>query len=154
MKVFACLEIDEALAHAAAGGQSLHLHRVIPDRAKAPRCFVQAVDRGEDIAHLFDLDRARLVRTARELGVKVVYVDRDGTDRQHVDLVGKPLRKAKALAESGDHPAEPCQGCGQPATTHYPPDVRPDEATPSCGRPACELRMQAVLDYHEEAGDR
>jgi hypothetical protein len=100
VKVFTCLEIDEALAHAAGGGQALHLHRIIPDRKAASRCFVAAVDRGEDIAHLFDLDRGRLVATAKRLGVKVVYVDRDGTDRQHIDLCGGPLRKAKALATS------------------------------------------------------
>lgn len=100
MKVFNCLKIDEALAHAAAGGQALHLHRIIPDRQRAPRCFVQAVDRGEDIAHLFDLDRDRLVATARRLGVRVVHIDRDGTDRQHIDLCGGPLKKAVALAEA------------------------------------------------------
>ena len=101
LKVFRAIEIDEALAHAKAGGQALHLHRIIPDRDKAPRCFVQAVDRGEDIAHLFDLDRVRLVKTAKRLGVKVIHVDRDGTDRQHIDLCGGPLRKAKALATGG-----------------------------------------------------
>lgn len=99
MRKFACLEIDEVLAHAAAGGQALHLHRIIVNRSKAPRCFVAAVDRGEDIAHLFDLDRDRLVETARRLGVRVVYVDRDGTARQHVDLCGAPLRKALAMCE-------------------------------------------------------
>lgn len=98
MKSFPTFELDEALAYARAGGQALHLHQIIPDRRRAPRCFVAAVDRGEDIAHLFDLDRARLVATAKRLGVKVVVVDRDGTDRQHVDLCGAPLRKAVALA--------------------------------------------------------
>lgn len=97
MKAFACLEIDEALAFAAAGGQALHLHRIIPDRRRAPRCFVAAVDRGEDIAHLFDLDRDRLVATARRLGVRVLVIDREGTDRQHIDLCGGPLRKAMAM---------------------------------------------------------
>jgi hypothetical protein len=47
MRTFQALEVDEALAHAKAGGQSLHLHRIIVDRRKAPRCFVAAVDRGE-----------------------------------------------------------------------------------------------------------
>lgn len=99
MKSFRCLEIDEALAHAAAGGQALHLHRIIPDPDTAPRCFVSAVDRGEDIAHLFDLDEVRLIATAKRLGVRVVYVDRAGTPRQHIDLCGTPLRKAKAMCE-------------------------------------------------------
>lgn len=94
------MEIDEALTHAAAGGQSLHLHRIIVDRNRAPRCFVAAVDRGEDIAHLFDLDEVRLVATAKRLGVRVVYIDRAGTARQHIDLCGAPLRKAVAMCEA------------------------------------------------------
>lgn len=99
MKIFKTMEIDEALAHAAEGGQALHLHRIIVDRDAAPICFVRAVDRGEDIAHLFDLDEKRLKQTARELGVKVVVIDRPGTDRQHVDLCGRPLANAKKLAK-------------------------------------------------------
>lgn len=103
MRVFAERDVEEAIAHAAAGGQALHLHAIIPDRRRAPRCFVAAVDRGEPIAHLFDRDRERLTRTAGRLGVKVVYVDRDGTDGQHIDLCAGPLRKALALVEN---PAE------------------------------------------------
>lgn len=103
MKRFACLEIDEALAHAAVGGQALHIHRIIVDRKKAPRCFVASVDRGEDIAHLFDLDEMRLCATARKLGVRVVYVDRAGTPRQHIDLCGAPLRRALALCDEDAH---------------------------------------------------
>lgn len=102
MKTFQALEIAEALAHAQAGGQALHLHRIIVDRRKAPRCFVAAVDRGEHIAHLFDLDTDRLKATARRLGVRVVYIDRAGTDRQHLDLCGAPLRKAVAMAAQGE----------------------------------------------------
>jgi hypothetical protein len=97
VKKFLAMQIGEALAHAAAGGQALHLHRIIVDEKKAPRCFVNAVRRGEDIAHLFDRDRLRLVATAASLGVKVIFVERPGTDRQHVDLCGAPLRKAIAL---------------------------------------------------------
>ena len=100
MKAFREREVEKAVAYAKAGGQALHLHRIIPDRRTAPRCFVAAVDRGESIAHMFDLNRERLVETARALGVKVVYVDRDGTDRQHVDLCGAPLRKAVARCEN------------------------------------------------------
>lgn len=78
----------------------MHIHRFIVDRQKAPRCFVAAVDRGEDIAHLFDLDKLRLKATARRLGVRVVMIDREDTLRQHVDLVGQPLRRALALCEN------------------------------------------------------
>lgn len=92
MKIFQCLELGEALEHARQGGQALHLHRIVFPHS--PRCFRAAVERGEEIAHLFDLDRERLIRTARRLGVRVVFVDRDGTDRQHIDLCGAPLKKA------------------------------------------------------------
>ena len=92
-------EVDEAVAYAAAGGQALHVHNIIVDKTLAPRCFVAAVERGEDITHLFDQDRARLERTVRHLGVRVVVVERAGTPDQHVDLCGVPLRKAKGMCE-------------------------------------------------------
>ena len=97
-RIFAAAEVGEAVAFAADGGQALHLHSIIPDRGRAPACFVREVDRGGQIAHLFDRDRSRLVRTVRALGVRVVVVvEREGTARQHVDLCGGPLRKARAL---------------------------------------------------------
>jgi hypothetical protein len=99
MKAFQSRELPEAEAHAANGGQALHLHQIIVDRRKAPRCFVAAVERGEDIAHLFDQDEARLRATVRRLGVKVVVVERRGQPGQHVDLCGGPLRKALAERE-------------------------------------------------------
>lgn len=100
MRVFRDWEIDEAIAYAAQGGQALHLHRVIVDESRAPRCFVQAVRRGEDIAHLFDQDAGRLARTARRLGVRVIKIERTGTARQHLDLCGKPLQRA--IGQCGD----------------------------------------------------
>ena len=60
--------------------------------------FVAAVDRGEDIVHLFDLDEARLVATARNLGVRVIVVERPASPRQHIDLCGAALRRAVDLA--------------------------------------------------------
>jgi hypothetical protein len=101
MKHFTDRQVEEAWAHAEAGGQALHTHAIICDRAKAPRCFVRAVDRGEKIAHLFDMDEARLVATARRLGVNVVVVERPGRKGMHVDLCGAPLRKALAECEQG-----------------------------------------------------
>lgn len=106
MKAFGTMDLFEAEEHAAAGGQALHLHRIIVDRRKAPRCFVAAVDRGEPIAHLFDRDELRLIATVKKLGVKVVKVERAGTPRQHVDLCGGPLRKAIALVENPAEAAE------------------------------------------------
>lgn len=99
MRHFSDLEIAEAVAHADGGGQALHVHSIIVDRSRAPRCFLRAVDRGEKIAHLIDQDEARLVATARRLGVRVIVVERRGTARQHIDLCGAPLRKALAMCE-------------------------------------------------------
>lgn len=95
MKVFKTRELKEAIQHAMEGGQALHLHRIVFE--DSPSCFRSAVANGEDIAHLFDQDVERLIRTARSLGVRVIYVD--GKDeRQHIDLCGGPLRKALAIS--------------------------------------------------------
>lgn len=99
MKRFKTMEVEEAVAYAASGGQALHCHRIIPDRNKAPQCFVRAVDRGEEIAHLFDLDTQRLKETAKRLGVRVVFIDKAGTPGQHLDLCGAPLKKAMAMCQ-------------------------------------------------------
>ncbi len=69
------------------------------DRSRAPRCFVREVDAGRDICHLLDHDLERLRKTARRLGVRVVLVERGGTDTQHIDICAGPLRKAIAEAE-------------------------------------------------------
>lgn len=99
MRIYKQNEVEEAKAHALAGGQALHLHRIIGDRSKAPTCFTHAVERGEQIAHLFDQDEERLRRTVKRLGVNRVVVEHAGTPRQHVDLCGKPLQKAIAEAQ-------------------------------------------------------
>lgn len=102
MKSFECREIQEAQDYADSGGQALHLHQIIMDRRKAPRCFVQAVERGENIAHLFDRDLDRLKRTVRGLGVRVVVVEYEGQRGQHVDLCAGPLRKAVAMCDKSE----------------------------------------------------
>lgn len=93
------MEVEEAIQYSMEGGQALHCHKIIVDENKAPSCFVNAVKRGEDIAHLFDQDQGRLVRTAKRLGVKVILVERVGTENQHIDLCGAPLRRAKRECE-------------------------------------------------------
>ena len=104
MKTFQLKELRAALCFAAEGGQALHLmpeyyaHR----RSDTPSCFK---GRGE-IAHLFDRDRARLIGKAKKLGVRVIKVERDGTDRQHVDLCGAPLRNALAQCANDAREAE------------------------------------------------
>lgn len=99
MRHFKCRYVAEAQAYADAGGQALHTHQIIVNWDKAPGCFKREVNAGRDIAHLFDNDAARLRATARKLGVKVVFIDREGRRGQHLDLCGGPLRKALALCE-------------------------------------------------------
>jgi hypothetical protein len=96
VKVFQARDLKDAIAYAAAGGQALHLHRILGLRP--PACFRRDVEQGRDIAHFFDQDKERLVATVRRLGVRVVRVEREGTDKQHVDLCGAPLRKAISQA--------------------------------------------------------
>ena len=96
MRVFTYGEIEEALQHAADGGQALHLFDPRPFcKPSTPSCFKRASEAG----HLFDRDNRRLVETARRLGVRIVHIDRAGGSGQHVDLVGAPLRKAKKEAK-------------------------------------------------------
>lgn len=98
MKQFAFRDVRAALAYSRAGGQALHIHRLIPNRKTAPKLFMMAVDAGQDIAHLFDLDAERLIRTAKSLGVKNPRIHRKGDRGQHVDLAGGPLHRAKMIA--------------------------------------------------------
>lgn len=99
MKIFKQNEIVEAIAYSKSGGQALHLHRFANPKT-APKCFVRAIASGEDIAHLLDQDRDRLITLAKSVGVKVLYIDKEGSDRQHIDVCGKPLEKLKLLFES------------------------------------------------------
>lgn len=101
MKQFSVLEIEQAIAYSMAGGQSLHCHQIIVGGPghEPPQCFVDAVNRGEMIAHLFDQDESRLRKTARALGVNIIVVERRGGKGQHIDLCSGPLRKAKAICE-------------------------------------------------------
>ena len=97
MKYFPTHRIADALAHAAAGGQSLHVMTGAWGRTDhlptAPRVF----RRSGIFAHLFDQDRGRLEATARRLGVRFVSVHNAGLPGQHVDLVGRPLVRAQRL---------------------------------------------------------
>jgi len=100
MKRFESHELEAAIAHAADGGQALHVHRFVGNRHFAPRIFVREIDAGREIAHLFDRDIDRLIATARGLGVRAIKVGRQGTPKQHIDLCAAPLRAALAMAES------------------------------------------------------
>lgn len=91
MKVFQEREVCEAIKHALAGEQVLHLQRPSPNLPGVPLCFRRAKEWG----HLLDQDARRLARTARQLGVRRIVVAHRGERTQHVDLCGKPLARAK-----------------------------------------------------------
>lgn len=99
IKKFEQHEVREALAYAAEGGLAIHLHSIIPDDRKAPQCFVRAVKRGERIAHVFGNDAEVLRAFAKKVGVRVIYVHREGTANQHIDMCSLPLRRALGFAE-------------------------------------------------------
>ncbi len=95
MKTFTMRQIIEAVLYSKEGGQALHLHHFITP--SAPACFKRDVKNGSNIAHLFDMNTERLKKTARKLGVRVIKIDREGTDKQHIDLCGKPLTNCWAM---------------------------------------------------------
>lgn len=97
--VFATLDQDLAVRHAAAGGIAVHLHAIVFPHS--PRCFRQAIERGEYIAHVFGQDADELCRLARAVGVRRTYIDRPGSHKQHHDLCGTPLKLL--LAAIGQH---------------------------------------------------
>ncbi|HUX16767.1 MAG TPA: hypothetical protein VMW52_09870 [Phycisphaerae bacterium] len=102
MKLFPTKDIKGAMAYAAAGRQALHM--MTGEWAKGwggPQCFRKA----REFAHLFDQNADRLIGTARRLGVRQVVVSERGTHRQHVDLCGRPLERAKAQADAIKEPA-------------------------------------------------
>lgn len=100
MKRFEQRQLRLALAHAETGGQALHVCNTrqcgVDLMPGAPQCF----KRSKQFAHLFDQNRERLRATARKLGVRVIFVDRSGTTRQHIDLCGRPLERALAIASA------------------------------------------------------
>jgi hypothetical protein len=101
MKYFSHREIYEARAYAAKGGQALHVWK--PGEAGktwpgAPGVF----KRNMTWAHLFDQDVERLQATARRLGVRVIAVQDRRTRDQHIDLCGKPLKRAIKETEQGE----------------------------------------------------
>ena len=95
MKIFQMEEVFEAYEHAKDGGQALHLHTINQGHPLFRRYPV--------IAHLFDQNLDRLILTAKRLGIRVVKVEYPGSHRQHVDLCGKPLERAVAMAQSEAH---------------------------------------------------
>jgi hypothetical protein len=100
MKLFLTLQIRDAKAYAAAGGQALHVFNFGRQGwLGAPAVFQRHAAAGRPWGHLFDQDRERVIATARRLGVKRIVVHHPGTPQQHVDLCGKPLNVAIAECE-------------------------------------------------------
>lgn len=93
-QVFQTREQDAAVAHALAGGIAVHLHSFVFPHS--PMCFRMAVKRGEQIAHVFGQDADELKAIAKAMGVKVLFIDKPGTNRQHTDMCGAPLKKLLA----------------------------------------------------------
>jgi hypothetical protein len=100
MKVFKQKELKDAFAYAdEEKGQALHVYtptEAMKRKHNLPKCF----KKNDDLwAHLMDNDTDRLIRTAKQLGVSIVKVEREGRQGQHVDLCGAPLIKAIAKAK-------------------------------------------------------
>ncbi len=103
MILFRQREQREAIAHAASGGQALHiisgsfayLRPDTPDCAKGLAY----------VAHLFDQDTKRLVSTATRLGVRQIRIERAGQPGQHIDLFRGPLERAIREAVRYEKPA-------------------------------------------------
>ena len=91
-------DFKQAVADAANGGQALFTHNW--GMATGSKCFHGA----KVIGKLFDQNARRLEETARALGVRRVKIDRRDHPWQHVDLVGKPLERAIAMASEEGRP--------------------------------------------------
>lgn len=100
MKIFEYREISQAVEFAKGGGQAIHLMpgAYAYGRNDTPSCFKGR----KQIAHLFDQDKARLVKTAKRLGVRVIKVEREADPGQHIDLCGRPLERALSEAKQID----------------------------------------------------
>jgi hypothetical protein len=94
LKVFRYRELEAAILWARKGHQALHLMQHSEYRWAGPPCF----KRSKVMAHFFDQDVGRLIKSAKRLGVRVIKVEREGDEGQHIDLCGKPLEKALSEA--------------------------------------------------------
>lgn len=100
MRLFLTHQIREAIAYANEHplNSALHLHRIV--FPNSPECFKRDVRLGLPIAHLFSTDLYFLREIAARHGVKRVFIDKQNTPRQHIDLCGRPLREV--LEEMGE----------------------------------------------------
>lgn len=91
MKLFFSNQLPEALAYSLSGETAVHLHRIVFSRS--PACFKRSVKQGYPIAHVFSQDAELLRELAVRSGIRVVYIDKEGTARQHLDMCSNPLRR-------------------------------------------------------------
>lgn len=98
MKRFDEHELDLALAHAAAGGVALYLHKNVVRPSNAHPSMPWRRRRPEDCGHLYDMDPRRLRQTAKEIGLyRHILIHDIGTPRQHLTLWGTALARALEL---------------------------------------------------------
>lgn len=96
MKVFVQSDLHAAMTYARHGGLAIHLHFIV--FADSPQCFKRDVAAGLPIAHVFHSDSEFLRRLAKSIGINKVYIDREGSTRQHLDVCGTPLQRLLAMA--------------------------------------------------------
>lgn len=106
IKPFYRKELNAALDYVAAGGQALIVH------AWNGASTVGPFGRPQIIGKLFDLDADRLAKTAERLGVRRIVLCRESTEKQHIDLVGRPLERAKRAAFAAERLALEAEGVG------------------------------------------
>ena len=87
-------QLPLALEDARQGRQALFVHRWLG--INTPKAF----EGSHLIGKLFDMDSRRLIKTARELGVRIIKIDRINQPGQHIDLVGPPLENALKLVRN------------------------------------------------------
>jgi len=95
LKQFGTKQLVEAIAWAKEGHEALHVYR--PGQLQPSR--LDAFNNSATWGHLFCQDREALIIAARHFGVQRVVIHHQGSDRQHVDLCGRPLELAIRMAE-------------------------------------------------------
>jgi len=88
-------QILDAYKFTASGGGALHLFHDPGVYPGAPPVFKKS----REAAHLLDQDLQRLREIAKALGVRVIKVSYEGTPKQHIDLCGRPLKRAIEICE-------------------------------------------------------
>lgn len=94
-RIFPVEQLDNAIAFSEAGGQALHLTRLV--RRDAPVAVKAAIRRKEPVAQIFDFSFNRLFATIDSLGGQPSHVQQRGKCSASVLITGEVLEKAKRL---------------------------------------------------------